>query len=390
LLQDVSAGEHAEADFSASGSGDDKDINNNEESVDDPVIGRLDSISMCMDPNFTSCGESPITVGRCFMEVEHQIFGANTRPVIVADKDMCSELRKLEEEIDMAAISTAQTAELQGLEPVEVLGCSEVARLIVEEDRTCFLHELGWFFQSSSYQQQGIPASLDRVHAVKLKCLLIFSVERNWCTVVRKLLDVACGHRNIESGVSRLSQVLKDDVSLLHRAVRNKDRCMVELLLAYVPPFVSSENYANSDGVDQFSKVMQFKLQWGNLFRPDMSGPAGLTPLHVAASLQDAEAVVDALTSDPFQVGLHAWLNRRDDNGETPLTCAVACKNFKAVNLVRDKLARLQGTPGEVRNNMLLESLPQSWIQKPAGDLESGTGGSSVQLSVFDNGVRGK
>lgn len=91
-----------------------------------------------------------------------------------------------------------------------------------------------------------------------------------------------------------------------------------------------------------------------------------------------------------FQVGLHAWLNRRDDNGETPLTCAVACKNFKAVNLVRDKLARLQGTPGEVRNNMLLESLPQSWIQKPVGDLESGTGGSSVQLSVFDNGVRGK
>jgi hypothetical protein len=141
-----------------------------------------------------------------------------------------------------------------------------------------------------------------QVHAVKLKCLLIFSVERNWCTVVRKLLDVACGHRNIESGVSRLSQVLKDDVSLLHRAVRNKDRCMVELLLAYVPPFASSENHANSGGLDQFSKVMQFKLQWGNLFRPDMSGPAGLTPLHVAASLQDAEGVVDALTSDPFQV----------------------------------------------------------------------------------------
>lgn len=137
---------------------------------------------------------------------------------------------------------------------------------------------------------------------MKLKSLLIYSVERKWCTVVRKLLDVACGHRNIESGVSRLSQVLKDDVSLLHRAVRKKDRCMVELLLAYVPPFVSSENHANSDGLDQFSKVMQFKLQWGNLFRPDMSGPAGLTPLHVAASLQDAEAVVDALTSDPFQV----------------------------------------------------------------------------------------
>jgi hypothetical protein len=125
-------------------------------------------------------------VGTC--QVEHQIFGANTRPVIVADKDMCSELRKLEEEIDMAAIFTAQTAELQGLEPVEVLGCSEVARLIVEEDRTCFLHELGWFFQSSIYRQQGIPASLDRVST--MFCHLCFSRLRKSLILCRtSLLD---------------------------------------------------------------------------------------------------------------------------------------------------------------------------------------------------------
>lgn len=68
LLQDVLAGEHAEADFSSSGSGNDEDTDNNE-SVHDPVIARLDSVSMCMHPNFTLCRESPITVGRCFMEV---------------------------------------------------------------------------------------------------------------------------------------------------------------------------------------------------------------------------------------------------------------------------------------------------------------------------------
>jgi hypothetical protein len=33
-----------------------------------------------------------------------------------------------------------------------------------------------------------------------------------------------------------------------------------------------------------------------------MAGPAGLTPLHIAASMKDAEDVVDALTSDPCQV----------------------------------------------------------------------------------------
>jgi hypothetical protein len=45
------------------------------------------------------------------------------------------------------------------------------------------------------------------------------------------------------------------------------------------------------------------------LIRPDMAGPAGLTPLHIAASMQGAEDVVDALTSDPCQVCFQLHLN---------------------------------------------------------------------------------
>jgi hypothetical protein len=141
-----------------------------------------------------------------------------------------------------------------------------------------------------------------QVSATRLKCLLIFSVERSWCAVVRKLLDIALANQSIDTGVARLSQVVQDDFSLLHRAVRRKNRGMVDLLLAYVPSSIASGTVPNVLDTERIGNIVQFKSQWGNLFRPDMTGPAGLTPLHIAASMQDGEDIVDALTSDPFQV----------------------------------------------------------------------------------------
>jgi hypothetical protein len=144
-------------------------------------------------------------------------------------------------------------------------------------------------------------AHVFQVHAFRLKCLLVFSVERDWCTVVQKLLDMPFERAESDSLFAKLSHVVQDEISLLHRAVHRKCRPMVELLLAYVPSSLTKES---DFGLENFQKIMQFKLQWGNFFRPDMAGPAGLTPLHIAASMQDAEDVVDALTSDPCQVCL--------------------------------------------------------------------------------------
>jgi hypothetical protein len=144
-------------------------------------------------------------------------------------------------------------------------------------------------------------AHVFQVHAFRLKCLLVFSVERDWCTVVQKLLDMPFQRAESDSLFTKLSHVVRDEISLLHRAVRRKCRLMVELLLAYVPSSLTKESDC---GLENFQRIMQFKLQWGNFFRPDMAGPAGLTPLHIAASMQDAEDVVDALTSDPCQVCL--------------------------------------------------------------------------------------
>lgn len=38
------------------------------------------------------------------------------------------------------------------------------------------------------------------------------------------------------------------------------------------------------------------------IFVPNMAGPGGLTPLHVAASASFSDDIVDILTSDPQEV----------------------------------------------------------------------------------------
>jgi hypothetical protein len=59
----------------------------------------------------------------------------------------------------------------------------------------------------------------------------------------------------------------------------------VELLLRYVPDkaLVDGDNHSF-------------------LFRPDAVGPAGLTPLHIAAGKDGSKDVLEALTSDPCMV----------------------------------------------------------------------------------------
>lgn len=143
-----------------------------------------------------------------------------------------------------------------------------------------------------------------QVSATRLRCLLIFSVERSWCAVVRKLFDITLANHSQNHSIAliELSKIVQDDFSLLHRAVRRKSRGMVELLLAYEPSSSSTNETTTTLDTEKLVATMQFKLLWCNLFRPDIDGPAGFTPLHIAASMQGGEDMVDALTSDPFQV----------------------------------------------------------------------------------------
>lgn len=302
---------------------------------------------------------------------------------------MCSELCTLEEEVEVIASRTTQAALLEGLQPVEVIGCSQVARLVMEEDVASFLYELGWYFGGGISRQMDDTAELNVVSATRLKCLLIFSVERSWCAVVRKLLDVTLEGQNIDTSIARLSKILRNDVSLLHRAVRRKSRNMVELLLAYVPSSISTETIKNAGDTEKSGNSMQFNSQWSTLFRPDISGPAGLTPLHVAASMEDGEDIVDALTNDLFQVGLHAWMNKRDDSGRTPLQYAMMGNHIKSIELVSCKVAALAGTSHQVCISIPPDSLLQTLDQRSSRDVHDGSRGfSSLQLAEWvDSGT---
>ncbi|CAL9039346.1 unnamed protein product [Musa banksii] len=93
------------------------------------------------------------------------------------------------------------------------------------------------------------------------------------------------------------------DIHLLNRAVKRRCRKMVDLLDLLL-------HYCVSHGKD-VTKVY--------LFPPNVATPGGVTPLHLAASMQDSEDIVDALTNDPQEIGLKCWNSLVDENDQSPL-----------------------------------------------------------------------
>ncbi|KAG0613480.1 hypothetical protein M758_6G106000 [Ceratodon purpureus] len=304
--------------------------------------------------------------GRCFIEVDQDTLEGNWKPVIVADGPVCAEIRTLEDEIEVAGVRAGRVAEEYEFDESVVVYCSELARLAEEEDVTQFLHELGWFFQRSYFRSLNCPSLSTLVSSTRFRQLLVYSVERNWCAVVQKVLDIAFENDEWEVVFTELGEMSDEEASLLHRAVRNRNRRMVELLLGFAPSFLGG---IGDPDVESFKRKLDFRVRWGSIFKADMRGPGGLSPLHIAASLQDAEEVVDALTSGPCQMGLHAWLHKVDDYGETPLGLALAGGNMKSVQVVRAKLARLEN-PGST----IIDVAP-GWDEHLKGD-------SIVQLEL--------
>lgn len=140
-----------------------------------------------------------------------------------------------------------------------------------------FLNELGWFFQRKD-------ASLDPNYSLKrFKFLFTFSAERDWCYLVKKLLDIIV-ESNFEGRVPmKKSLEVLSEVQLLNRAVRRGCTKMVELLI----------NYAVNRGPDASRTY---------IFPPDVAGPDGFTPLHLAACTSGSTGIIDALTGDPQEV----------------------------------------------------------------------------------------
>lgn len=200
-------------------------------------------------------------------------FKGDSFPIIIADASICQELRTLESDFEEDVQTTDIITEEQVNNSVQPRS---------REDILHFLNELGWLFQRT---HMSSSLSFPDFSCTRFKYLLTFSVERDWCALVKTVLDILVERSLKNDALKQESLEMLSEVHLLNRAVKRKCRKMVDFLLHYC---VSLQ--------EDVTKVY--------LFPPNMGGPGGVAPLHIAASMQDSEGMVDALTNDPQEVKL--------------------------------------------------------------------------------------
>lgn len=256
--------------------------------------------------SFTIC--TPGVRGRCFIEIENGFRGTSF-PIIIADTTLCQELNLLE----------AEFGDVQNRQPTFM------------KETVHFLNELGWLFQKKD--------AVSNYSLTRFKFLLVFSVERDFCALVKTLLNILLqknsGITDDESSIEMLSAI-----NLLNRAVKNRSKNMVDLLIHYsiVDPDTASRKY---------------------IFPPNLAGPGGITPLHLAACTSDSDDMVDSLTNDPQEIGLLSWNSTLDANGLSPFVYATMRNNNSYNTLVARKLAdRIAGQVSvHISNEIELHSM---------------------------------
>ncbi|XP_012463909.1 squamosa promoter-binding-like protein 14 [Gossypium raimondii] len=249
---------------------------------------------------------SPKALGRCFIEVENG-FKGNSFPIIIADAAICKELRLLESELDTEAKASDIISEEHAYDSHRPRSREEVLH---------FLNELGWLFQRST---APLPKSSD--HSLRrFKFLLMFSVESDYCALVKVLLDMLVESNLDLDDLSKDSLAMLSEIQLLTRAVKRRCRKMADLLIHYS----ISSNDGNSKKY---------------IFPPNLEGAGGITPLHLAACTSGSDDMVDVLTNDPQEIGLTCWSSLLDANGQSPYAYAMMRNNHSYNKLVAGKYA---------------------------------------------------
>ncbi|MFQ6633461.1 hypothetical protein Gotur_010843 [Gossypium turneri] len=259
----------------------------------------------------------PTVTGRGFIEIEDDGYNSSFFPFIVAEDDVCSEIRMLE---SLLEITDAEAA-------VDRTGKMEAKNQAMD-----FIHEVGWLLHRSQLKSRlgHLDPNSEPFSLRRFKWLMEFSMDHEWCAVVKKLLNVLLDGVVVSGEHPSLNLALTE-MGLLHRAVRKNCRPLVELLLRFIPEKGSSrlglENEMVAGGIHE-----------SFLFRPDALGPSGLTPLHIAAGKDDSEDILDALTDDPGKVGIGAWKSARDSTGSTPEDYARLRGHYSYIHLVQKKI----------------------------------------------------
>ncbi|PKA48164.1 Squamosa promoter-binding-like protein 12 [Apostasia shenzhenica] len=268
-------------------------------------VERLGDTRRCRKLQYLSISCSlPKATGRGFIEVEDSGLSGGFFPFIVAEEDICAEVRSLESSIDVESFDDLSREKF------------EAKRNVILN----FLHEMGWLLRRSQLRSrlESMYCFSEGFSLVRFRWLLKFGIDSNWCAVVKKLLDILF-EGNIELGGRSPFEVALSE-NLLHRAVQKNSKSTVKLLLRY-----KSEN-------DSDRNIENF------IFRPDMPGPSTITPLHVVANCGCADSMLDILTDDPGRCGLKAWSSARDITGFTPNDYARARGHKSYIMLVENKI----------------------------------------------------
>ncbi|XP_030446783.1 squamosa promoter-binding-like protein 14 isoform X1 [Syzygium oleosum] len=311
--------------------------------------GSLDEITV---GTFKINAGLPNAFSRCFIEVENGIKG-NSFPVIIADAKICKELRLLESELE----EEPRSRDVNPDEGNQDSGCRGSSRAEILH----FLNELGWLFQrnTTSSMLRDPDYSLCRY-----KYLFTFAVERDCCALVKTLLEITVSSYLDGDGQSSEPVEALLEIQLLNRAVRRKCRKMVDLLL----------HYHISSGKDSGKTY---------IFTPNMVGPGGITPLHVAACTWGSVDIVDALTNDPQEIGLNGWNSLLDANGQSPYSYAVMKNNHSYNELVSCKLADRKNSQISVIIRSEMEQSQPSVAQEPGQHARSQlSAGSCTRCAV--------
>ncbi|KAF5739268.1 Squamosa promoter binding protein-like 14 [Tripterygium wilfordii] len=257
--------------------------------------------------HFKIRGASPAVLGRCFIEVENG-FRGNSFPLIIADASICKELSLLESEIN----EEAKACDLILEDVTHDFGGPRSKEEIIH-----FLNEVGWLFQKKNIS--SLPDA-PKYSVSRFKFLLIFSVERDYCALVKILLDMLVDTNLDRNGLSEGTLEMLSESQLLNRVVKRRCRKMADLLIHY-------SIIGNEDAMKKY------------IFPPNLEGPGGITPLHLAACTSGSDDMIDSLTNDPQEIGLTCWDSLLDSNGLSPSGYALLRNNLSYNKLVAHKLA---------------------------------------------------
>ncbi|KAG5116955.1 hypothetical protein JHK84_043068 [Glycine max] len=297
----------------------------------------------------------PNVTGRGFIEVEDNGLSSCSFPFIVAEQEICSEICKLENVIEAA--ETADDIQIK-------------TKLMEEKTQALyFIQEMGWLLHRSRVKVRLGPVApvQDNFHFNRFMWLVGFSMDHDWCAVMKKLLNIVF-EGTVDTGDHASVELALLEMGLLHKAVKRNCRPMVELLLKFVP-------VKASDGGDSNEKQIN-KSPDRFLFRPDTVGPARLTPLHVAASMHGSENVLDALTDDPGMVGSEAWKSAQDATGLTPYDYASLRGYYSYIQLVQRK------TSNTCKNQQHVLDIPCNLVDSNTKQKQSDGHRSSKVLSL--------